>query len=519
MKRVVSIFVSMLVALSMLMSVNNDAVLGIITLKSYAVNSYEGKCGDNAVYHFDSDTGVLTVSGTGSIYDYYISDESSNENKNAPWNGWKNQIKAIEIKNGITNVGSYSFEKCENLKSLKLGSGVTGIGRNAFEECKSLSRIEFSNTVKEIGGWAFLDCTALENINLPSSVEIINRDAFVNTGIKNLVIPDTVKEICRDAFAGCESLESVKFPKRMKELYRGLVAGCSNLTKVVFPEDVTVIGREVFSGCTSLTSISIPKTVAEIGFLAFEGCTSLEHINLPDSIKLIGEAAFDDTGFYNNQSNWENGALYLGDCFIKIKGTMAGDFTVKNGTRVIASKAFYESPVKSVTVPASVKHIGIYPFVRCSKLTSVSFLGKDIDFDTDCFLDKDSTCKVFCVEGSNVHKFVMANSMKYELIAESEQSTDKTDTNKNSVSELSTNDKTNAVNEIINNDTDVDSVKTETEGSTPKTTKSENADNGKKLRSIAFIIAAITVVIIAAVVVVILKKRSNRLEKYEYKNK
>lgn len=446
MKKIIAFLASTLIAVSMMTSLNNEAIQAVMTVKSYAANSYEGKCGDNAAYKFDHNTGTLTVSGTGSIYDNYISDPGNELQSNSqpvPWEEWKNLIKSVVIENGITHIGDFSFSDCKSLNSVKLGNGVNDIGRNAFEGCTTLSNVDFSNSVKKIGGWAFMDCTALEEINLPSSVETIDRDAFFDTGITELVIPDTVKEIYRDAFADCDNLKSVKFPKHMEVLNRGLVAGCENLTKVVFPENVKTIGRELFSGCTSLTSISIPDTVTEIDFSAFEGCANLNNIEIPKSVKFIGEAAFYDTGYYNNQDNWNNEALYLGDCLIRIKESVTGDYSVKDGTRVIASKAFYESSVHSITVPASVKNIGIIPFANCSKLNDVYFLGQKLDFISESFIDEDATYTVFCFKDSDVYKYVTSNSITYKLLDESANSKDNEGSaSKSSAAELPTEGKT-----------------------------------------------------------------------------
>ncbi len=115
----------------------------------------------------------------------------------------------------------------------------------------------------------------------------------------------------------------------------------------------------------------------------FEDCDFIENIEIPDSVTSIGEDAFYGTGFYNNESNWEDGVLYCGKFLIKARN-MTGTYTVKPGTTVIAEYAFYEefydeetdeetySNLQGVVIPSSVTHIGYGAFEYCDKLTSVT---------------------------------------------------------------------------------------------------------------------------------------------------
>ncbi len=59
--------------------------------------------------------------------------------------------------------------------------------------------------------------------------------------------------------------------------------------------------------------------VVGIGSLSFKDCTNITSISMPDSIKYIEERAFEDTIFYNTESNWENGVLYIGKHLISTK--------------------------------------------------------------------------------------------------------------------------------------------------------------------------------------------------------
>ena len=73
----------------------------------YVADPY--KCGADARYSFDSDGGVLTITGTGATEDY-------TSVANTPWYELCSQIKAVVVQSGITSVGGYAFAECENLE-------------------------------------------------------------------------------------------------------------------------------------------------------------------------------------------------------------------------------------------------------------------------------------------------------------------------------------------------------------------------------------------------------------------
>ena len=125
------------------------------------------------------------------------------------------------------------------------------------------------------------------------------------------------------------------------------------------------------------TDIVIPskyedKPVTVIWANAFNGYTSLKSITIPESVTSIGEDAFYDTAYYNNEENWENGVLYIGTHLIRAKTSINGTYTIKDGTKCIASSAFYECDnLKSITMPESVTTMGSGVFWKCKKLENV----------------------------------------------------------------------------------------------------------------------------------------------------
>ncbi|MBR4973470.1 MAG: leucine-rich repeat domain-containing protein, partial [Clostridia bacterium] len=148
---------------------------------------------------------------------------------------------------------------------------------------------------------------------------------------------------------------------------------CTSLTSINIPNSVTSIGDRAFRECTSLTSITIPDSVMSIGSNAFYYCDSLTSITIPDSVTSIGIGAFENTGYYNNSSNWENGVLYINNHLINAKTSLSGSYTIKQGTKIIAADAFEDcTRLKSISIPDSFTSIGDEAFSGCYSLTSIT---------------------------------------------------------------------------------------------------------------------------------------------------
>ena len=125
MKRLWTGLITLGVLLAVLMSVSIYA----------AAAKQEGQCGESVFYSFDTDTAVLTISGSGQMYPFGEAEYQS------PFAG-NTHIKSVVVAQGVSAVGTGAFENCENLESAQLAASVTQIGERAFFGCQNLQSVK-----------------------------------------------------------------------------------------------------------------------------------------------------------------------------------------------------------------------------------------------------------------------------------------------------------------------------------------------------------------------------------------
>ena len=273
-----------------------------------------GICGDNLTWQLDADTGVLTISGTGAMNDFY---ESSNY---APWHSNLNNIRTVTIEDGVTSIGENALIDCFRLTSIAIPSTVTSIGRYAFYGCINLTSVTIPDSVLEIDEKAFLQCESLRSLTISSSVTSIGNRAFqecsnltdvfyVGTGAQwNKMKIDAGNDDLTHAVIHF-TMELTATP--LSDFSYRLVHGGIHITGYIGSDTtvqiaesyivkgseriVTNIEESAFEGNESITYVSIPATVDMIGDYAFYDCNALTDVTLWSKYAEIGELAF---GYY-----------------------------------------------------------------------------------------------------------------------------------------------------------------------------------------------------------------------------
>jgi hypothetical protein len=123
-----------------------------------------------------------------------------------------NMLKAVEIGNNVTSIGSFAFSYCYSLARVVIPQGVTSISNNAFSFCYSLSSIVIPDSVTSIGTGAFNFCYSLANIFIPDSITSLGKSAFYYChSLTIIVIPQNVTSIGNDTFFSCYGMAYYDF--------------------------------------------------------------------------------------------------------------------------------------------------------------------------------------------------------------------------------------------------------------------------------------------------------------------
>lgn len=353
-------------------------VVGCLPLSAGAASS--GTCGKNVTWTLSSD-GTLTISGTGAIYDY---GEYTGNPLVPPWYNYREKIKAVNISEGITEIGDRAFLDCTALPGITFPASLTRIGSLAFDGCSGLKRITIPSGVTSMGVGKFSHCSGLTEILVAeNNAEYTSEDGILfNKGKTALYeypggkkgpyeIPANVTSISRMAFCGCFGLTSVTFLNdKVEEIHGETFMDCTNLTSATLPAKLTMMGTSEFEGCSSLKSITIPSGVTKLLQNTFHGCTSLTNVTLPAGLTDI------DDGVFGNCSSLKSINLPAGLTSI-MPGVFDGcssltSITIPAGLDSIPGFMFRDcTSLTSVTLPADLTYIGTQAFMGCTSLKSI----------------------------------------------------------------------------------------------------------------------------------------------------
>lgn len=261
-------------------------------------------CGENVTYSIVE--GKLVISGTGPMYDYSL------ENP-APWRN--SSFAGIEIGDGITHIGAYSFYYSSKAVRISLPDSVTSIGDCAFY-CSYLSEISFSSNLTTIGYGAFANCSSLGNIEIPSKVTSVG-DAFC--GCSSM----TAISVSSSNNCYC-SVDGVLFNKAKTTLIQYPAGKYGAYT---IPDGVKTIGANAFYYCSNLTSLTIPDSLTTLTE-RFTSCSSLTSVSFGNGLINVGPNVFDEYSFRDSD----------GTSLEKTASNLKGNVFVKDSSAKILTK-------------------------------------------------------------------------------------------------------------------------------------------------------------------------------------
>lgn len=389
-----------------------------------------GTCGENVTFSYNTETQVLTISGSGDMdsaprLDNYIIRKVIIEHgitsicDNA-FQGQSN-IRNVDIPSSVARIGDMAFSGILSLEELILPEGVKYIGRSAFSSCYEVKSLRIPNSVIDIAGGAFdmtgwwidqpeglvyldswllgskgeyaehRDSVAVDEgtkgiagdvfherehliyVSLPNSLKYISRDAFQHRGtdLEVLAIPDNVIHIGDNAFAGVY-IHKGTIPNSVMHIGYYAFSSC-NFKDLVLPKNLVYMGIGAFAYCDSLKSATIPESLSSISESAFSFCTSLTKVSIPNTITSIGKSAFTGCKSLTEITIPESVTMIGEKAFLECESLV--EFVVPNKVERIGANAFNGcSSLVNVSIPNSVNYIGNYTFYNCDSLKE-AFVG------------------------------------------------------------------------------------------------------------------------------------------------
>ena len=193
-------------------------MLSILLMLSFSVNIpfsalaastvESGSCGSSVNYVLDSD-GVLTISGSGRMSNYYNTD-----NGKAPWYNNRGLIKKVVIQSGVVNIGSSAFYNCKSIKEVDFGT-IDTIGTYAFQYCESLEKAILPSGCTYVWAGVFDGC---------SSLRVAYLDGVDATPVNTVPI---------NMFRNCTSLVVIGLGTGIHWFASSSIEGCSSLRTII----------------------------------------------------------------------------------------------------------------------------------------------------------------------------------------------------------------------------------------------------------------------------------------------
>lgn len=238
-----------------------------------------GVCGENMTWSMDAESGVLTISGQGEMWDW-----DTFADHYAPWEEYWDKIHSVTV-----------------------GEGVTGIGNCAFAFYENIEEVKLPESLERIGEYAFCG-TALEEVSIPAGVMEIDPCAFVASVSREFIVEEgnpCYKSVDGVLFSA-DGAQLINYPRARDvgglypvpegtEVIRESAFLDAQLKAIALYDGVTGIFTEAFANST-IEEIIIPVTVESIGGSAFRGCENLHTVYYDGSEAQWNEIAIEAEG-------------------------------------------------------------------------------------------------------------------------------------------------------------------------------------------------------------------------------
>ena len=280
-----------------------------------------GQCGDTVNWTLD-EKGVMTISGKGKMWDFR-NDAEWFDYHECPWADFREDLKKVVFKPGVTYVGADAFRECINVTQITFSDSVTSIASFAFLYCLNLESVSLPKKLESLGQESFARCPKITYVSIPDTVTFLDGAFQYCTALKEVYIggmPVPSMVTYRGAmFRGCTSLEKIEVSKDNIGLtiIDGMLFEKEQMIllqyplgrkdkKIVLPENTVGIADYAFDGAAFLEEIVLPEGLTSMGYSVFDGCKNVKSLIIPSTVETIaseiGWGCF-SIEYINNKSN------------------------------------------------------------------------------------------------------------------------------------------------------------------------------------------------------------------------
>ncbi len=334
-------------------------------------------------------------------------------------NGWllscDNGVSGkITVPEGVVHVNEYAFSGCALVTEIVLPSRLKTVGVGAFQNCTALESIVFPEGTVAIGNAALEGCRSLTYVSFPDTLTAFSAMAIPTTSPITISFGSAVTSVSSTfitsylygfhevEFRGTKDEWLAFYPTLDTSLFNHCTIKCADgdiiqevyvrseygtdIIWVLTSDGVLTISGSgevaYFNLAGTFYSSCVKKLVIGEGITklntsiydasSFESCNNLAEIEFPSTLVTVNKDMFRGSIWHKN-FNAGTEPLYLGDLLAMVPSSLSGSFTVKEGTKALADRAFYNCEgLTEIILPHSVTTIGKYAFYGCRNLQSLT---------------------------------------------------------------------------------------------------------------------------------------------------
>ena len=300
--------------------------------------------GDNATYHYEETTQILTIKGQGNTWDFEGVGDTLYASK---------LITKIVFEDGVTGLGANVLSGISSVVTIELPATITYVHPKAFAGCTKLAAIYYM-------GDSLDDCVGLDSL-----VET-NANAYAKA------VGDVAG---KEGAFWTDKADGTRLAWSLKD---GLLTIGGNDVMPNFEK-----GEAPWLAYDNVKEVVFGSNIRQLGENAFAGL-NVEKITLHNKLVSIPRSAFEDSAYWNNDANWQNGALMVGAHLLAFDASKMNEgatfATIPQATKIIAADAFKDcGDITALVLPAYITNIDETAFDGLVALKTIYYYGQNVN--------------------------------------------------------------------------------------------------------------------------------------------